>query len=87
MTEKKLSQFRHKVGKHRLANTVPASFNTIAGQMTEMYQRKKNPGPEKLLSAFFRSFRDAFYQQRVCLFQARSGAQNNSATFKAAFRG
>ena len=33
---KKLSQFGHNVRKHRLMNTVMASFNTIMGEMTEM---------------------------------------------------
>jgi len=38
---KKLSQFGHNVRKGRLVNTVTASFNTIMGQMTEMFQRNK----------------------------------------------
>jgi len=37
---KKLGQFGHNVRKHRLANTVAASFNTITGKTTEMYRGK-----------------------------------------------
>jgi len=39
---KKLSHFGHDVRKHRLENTVTASFNTSVRQTTEMSQRKKN---------------------------------------------
>jgi len=37
----KLSQFSHNVRKGRLANTLSASFDTITGQITEVFQRKK----------------------------------------------
>jgi len=38
---KNVRQFGHGVRKGGLVNTVPASFNTITGQMTEMPQGKK----------------------------------------------
>ena len=38
----RLGQFGHNVLKSRQVDPVTTSFNTITGQMTEMYQRKEN---------------------------------------------
>ena len=41
--EKFKSPLGHNVRKGRLMNTIVVSFNTLMGQMTEMFQRKKKP--------------------------------------------
>jgi len=51
MTEKNLSKFGHNVWKGGLVNTATASFTTIAGQMTEMLQRKLKPGFREMVKS------------------------------------